>query len=222
MNLYEEVLGELEQNKSNKEKGIANGIPFPFERWRDYIPTIDKGMHVGVLAGTGIGKSRLVRHFIYEMVKFSMNNSYPTKILYFALEDGKQQVFKKIISHYLFDICGIRVPTKVLDSKEDALPDEYLNIIKSHKEFYNKFLEIVAVINDASSPSEIFNICQKAYAKFGKTHHLIVIIDNLSNVTKDSNQANEYEAVKYLCRNLIRLELCKKMDFTVMSITQMD
>ena len=85
MNLYEEVLGELEQNKSNKEKGIANGIPFPFERWRDYIPTIDKGMHVGVLAGTGIGKSRLVRHFIYEMVKFSMNNSYPTKILYFAL-----------------------------------------------------------------------------------------------------------------------------------------
>lgn len=221
--LYDEVLKDIEEKKINREQGNFNGIPLCFPRYREYVPSIDKGIYYGLLGSTGVGKSRVCRHmFVYEPLKFSLETGYPLKILYFALEDGKHRIFKKIISHYLWERHKIYVPAPVLESKDKPLPDYYLQYIRKDREFFKKFEDIVHIINDRLTPKEIFDACVSAHDTFGKTHHILVIIDNYANVIKEKKHFNDWEAVKELSRDYIRLKLCKERDMTVVSILQQD
>lgn len=223
MSLYDEVLSDIQVKKERKEKGLYNGIPFPFEKYREYVSSIDKGMYYAILGGTGTGKSRLMRHlFIYEPLKFAMKNAYPVKILYFALEDSRSLTMKKIMIHYLWERHGITLHPKYLDSKDIPLDDKYIDLLVKDSAFYRKFDETVFIINGATTPSEIHKQCLGAYEKYGKSHHIIAIIDNYSNVTRDKHHSTEWDAVRELSRNIIRLDLCKDKNMTVVGILQTD
>ena len=62
----------------------------------------------------------------------------------------------------------------------------------------------------------------KIVEKFGHTHHLFSIIDNFSNITRDNYHKTEWEAVRELSRNKIRLDLCMKHNMTVIAVLQTD
>jgi len=223
MGLYERVLQSIINKKERKEKGLHNGIPFPFERYKDYIPSIDKGSYIGILGSSGIGKSRWIRDaFVYKTLEFSKKNNYPVKILYFALEDGDEAIYKKMMIHYLYTRHHIDISAKYLDSKDVPIPDKYLNYLKQDADFYKEFDESVYIINNCSSPSEIQKVSHELHKKYGETHHLIAIIDNYSNITKDAHHNTEWEAIKTLSRNVIRLDLCKKLNMTVVAVLQVD
>ncbi len=223
MSLYDEILKEIEEKKRIKEGGGYTGIPFPYQRWRDYIPSIDKGMYLGLLAPSGVGKSRFIRKtFVYDIYEFAKANKYPVKILYFALEDAKKQVYKNMICHYLWERHQFDVSPAQLDSKYIGFDNRYLEIMKRDKRFFEDLESDVAIINTCSTPSEIVAYCKRQHEHFGKTHHLIVIIDNFSNIVKDEWHKTEWEAVRELSRNHIRLNLCKELDMTVIAVLQTD
>lgn len=101
---FDEIIKDLKNKKERREKGLYNGIPIHFKRYSQYFPSIDKGSYIGVLAATGLGKSKFVRDFaLYRPLDFSMRTGYPIKILYFALEDPKGLVYKHMLRHYLWD-----------------------------------------------------------------------------------------------------------------------
>lgn len=223
MSLYEKVVRELKIKKERKERGLHNGIPFAFPRWQDYYPCIEKGQYIGVLAASGIGKSRFIRHtFVYKVIEFSLLADYPVKILYFALEDNKIAVYKKIIAHYLYKQKGIRVSAKLIDSINEPLPDNIMEHIINDEEFYKLVEDRLILINDALTPNQIADQCRKAHEAYGKTHHIIAIVDNYANLCQDPQDTSEYLAIKRFSRNLVRLELCKKMNLTVIAVLQAD
>ena len=223
MSLYDEILREIEEKKDRKERGLFNGIPFPYPKWRDYIPSIDKGMYMGILAPSGVGKSRFVRKtFVYDLYKFSKENRYPIKILYFALEDAKNPVYKKIMCHYLWERHQFDLSPSQLESKFVGFDNRYLDIMKRDKRFFEELEQDVAIVNSCSTPSEIVQYCERVNERFGKTHHIIAIIDNYANITKDPHHKTEWEAVRELSRNHIRLHLCKELEMTVIAVLQTD
>lgn len=223
MGLYDIVRADVFKRKQQKEKGVFNGIPWPFKRHRDYIPSIDKGMYYGFLGATGLGKSKLARHlFVYEVFKFSQAEDYPVKVLYFALEDGRIKVYKKFFAHYLWEFHNVKVPLKMLESKFEPLPDKYMKYIDEDEAFFRIFDDTVHVIDDKTSPKEITDVCERAHAKFGDTHHIITIVDNYSNITEDQHHKSQWEAIREFSRNDVRLNLCKKRDMTVIGILQQD
>lgn len=163
-----------------------------------------------------------MRHtFVYEPLRFAFTTGYKVKILYFALEDSKMQVYKKLIAHYLWEHQGVFVPQKLIDSKEDPLPDRYMELMTKECDFFDKFEESVYIINDKLNPEEIYETCLKANDKFGKDHHMIAIIDNYSNITQGEN-SSEYEAILKLSREYIRLKLIKEHNWSVLAIMQSD
>lgn len=223
MTLYEEVLQEIEYKKTRKERGLFNGIPFPYPKWRDFIPSIDKGMYLGLLAPSGVGKSRFVRKtFVYDLYEFSKANDYPIKILYFALEDAKIPVYKKIICHYLWKRHQFDISPTQLDSKFVGFDNRYLQVMKDDRKFFMELEKDVVIINDCATPSEIVARCEDAHKRAGETHHIVVIIDNFSNILPDAHHANEWQAVRELSRNHIRLNLCKRLGMTVIGVLQTD
>lgn len=221
--LYDEILREVEEKKERRERGLFNGIPFPYVKWRDFIPSIDKGMYMGLVAPSGVGKSRFIRKtFIYDMYKFACENRYPVKIIYFALEDAKSPVYKKMICHYMWERHRIDIAPYQLESKFMGLDDRILNILRIDRRFFEELESSVVIVNDCTTPSEIVNYCQKIDDAYGETHHIIAIIDNYSNITRDSHHKTEWEAVRELSRNHIRLNLCKKRNMTVIAVLQTD
>lgn len=223
MLLYDEILRDIEEKKERKERGLFNGIPWPYAKWRDFIPSIDKGMYLGLLAPSGVGKSRFIRStFVYDVYQFSQTYNYPVKILYFALEDAKKAVYKKMICHYMWERFKLDLTPSQLDSKWTGFDSRYLEVMTKDRKFFEDFEETVYVINNASTPSEIVEICERVDEKFGDTHHILVIIDNYANITKDPHHKTEWEAVRELSRNHIRLNLCKKRDMTVIAVLQTD
>ncbi|MFA9239445.1 MAG: hypothetical protein ACEQSQ_06090 [Candidatus Paceibacteria bacterium] len=223
MSFYKsKFLKEVVAKKEKRERGEYNGIPFCFPNYRNYVESIDPGVYYGLLSGTGNGKSFWMRFtFIYEPLKFALESGYKLKILYFALEDSKMQIYKKLISYYLWTNKGIYIPQKLIDSKIDPLPNRYLEMMEEEEEFFKIFEENVFIINDNLDPDSILETCENAHAKFGEDHHMIAIIDNYANITQ-GNYASEYEAIMKLSREHIRLNIVKKLNWSVLAIMQSD
>lgn len=223
MSFYEQVfLKEVTEMRDRKEAGGYNGIPFCFENYRNYIESIDKGIYYGLLSGTGNGKSYWMRHtFIYEPLKFAKETGYKVKILYFALEDSKMMVYKRIVAHYLWEHHGVYVSQKLLDSKEEPLPAKYMELLIGDSDFYEYFESNVYIYNDDLDPDAIVKRCEEAYKYYGDDVHLIAIIDNYANIVQ-GDYSSEYEAIATLSRNHVRLNLCKKLNFSVLAIMQSD
>lgn len=223
MGFYKNVfLKEIGEKKQRKERGEYNGVPLCYDNYTNYISSIDKGIYYGLVSGTGNGKSYWARHtFIYEPLEFSKRTGYKVKILYFALEDSEMQIYKKICAHYLWKNHGITISQKLLDSKEQPLPDKYFRILQEDEDFYDYFENNVHIFNDDLDPDSILNRCKEYYDVYGDEYHFIVIIDNYANIVK-GNYDTEYEAIATLSRQHIRLYLTKKLGFTVLAIMQSD
>jgi hypothetical protein len=186
------------------------------------VESIDKGVYHGLLSGPGNGKSYWMRYsFIYEPLRFSLETGYKIKILLFALEDSKMQIYKKLIAHYLWIRKGVYISKKLIDSKSTPLPDKYLKMMEDESEFFDIFENSVYIIDDKTDPDSILDTCLKAHAKFGEDYHMIAIIDNYSNISQGEYKS-KYEAVTTFSSQHIRLNLCKKLNWSVLAILQGD
>jgi hypothetical protein len=215
-------LPKIKENKERKEKGEYNGIPFCYENYRNYTESIDKGVYYGLLSASGNAKSFWMRYsFIYQPLEFSKETGYKLKIILFALEDSKMQIYKKIVAHYLWVHKSIIISQKLLESKTDPLPDKYLEMIEEFEDFFDYFEENVYIFDSLTDPDSILEKCEEANAKYGDEYHMICIIDNYANISQ-GNYKSKYEAVTTLSSQHIRLNICKKMDWTVLAILQSD
>ena len=219
--LYDRVLRDILEKKKNKESGKFNNIPFCFSRYKNYFDGFNPGEYTGLLGMTGSGKSRLVRFWMYHMIDFILQNDYPAKIVYFALEDQEIPVGKKMLSHYLYTRQQLSIGPQALNSRDNPISDTYINAIKKDELFYRKIYNIVEVVNHLSSPNQIEAKVGEVFKQYGKTHQIITIIDNQSNVTKDEQDDNEWAAIKRLSRDIIRLKFCKA-GITTITVLQVD
>lgn len=187
-----------------------------------YQPTIEKGLYYGLLGASGIGKSKFTRYtYIYEPLKFSQETGYPIKILYLALEDSKEYLYKNILVHYLYEKFNIKLPLYVLESQTSPLPDQYLLYLEQMSDFYTKVFEPnVIILDNAFTPDNIKTAVLRFHERYGADNHCIVIIDNYSNVIGATTES-DWDAIKYLSRNIIRQVFCKK-GITTVSVLQLD
>lgn len=243
--LYERVLANIEKNKQIRESGGYIGIPYLLPRLSEHIPIIDKGQSIGLLGGTGVGKSRIARYlYLYAPYRFFKETGYKLKILYFPLEDSVEKVYRNCICNYLYDEHNILISPEELSSKKKILPNFVLEKVKEAKEYFSEFEDIVEFVEGLSTPREIFNFCQKHALKVGeivktpyknkegisllREHyisdtHTIVILDNMSNLDIDPKDDinSEREAMVKLAKNYVREHLCNFFNFTVVQVLQL-
>lgn len=56
MSLFNTVLNDITVKAYNKKNNILDGIPFPFEKFRPYVPVLEKGVYTGILGSPGTRK----------------------------------------------------------------------------------------------------------------------------------------------------------------------
>lgn len=221
--LYNEVLNDLVAKRELKLSGGFNGIPFPYERFRDNITDIEPGSYIGVLGASGVGKSKFTRAtFLYHTLDFSAANKYPVKILYFALEDPRKKIYKLMMCHYLYTRQKYSIGLMQLESKGDfTLPTEAIERVKADAEFFSWIDKNVLIVDDCVTPDSIEARCDKLREKIDPNDHVIVIIDNYANLVPDEGK-KDWDAVRYFSRNIVRQKFCKEYNWTTIAVLQED
>ena len=108
--LFDVVHDQILKNKQLREEGKDISIPFPFPRFSEEIPGIQKGRYIIVTANSKVGKTQLSDFlFLYWAYRFTKETTtnIKVKILYFTLEMSKEDKLKYALSHFLFLFKGI-------------------------------------------------------------------------------------------------------------------
>jgi hypothetical protein len=215
MNLYQTALNNIKQKAENKKLGKFNGIPFPYSRFSQYIPSIDKEQVIGLTSFSGAGKSRFLRHtFVTHPYEFSLKHNYSIEIDYYCLEDSAEKTFKSILCNYLFTKCGERVSLYDLDSKFKELPSHILKCIVDAEKYLADFCNKVRIKDTFTTPRAIKNDVLRRASEIGTIHtkehegkqiivgytpktdvHRLMLFDNLNNLDKDAEHRDKKQAM---------------------------
>lgn len=230
MNLYQKCLGTIEQNAEIRRTGKFVGIPYPFERFREFCPSIDKETVTAVTSYTGAAKSKFVRNtYVMHPYEFSVHNNYPILIDYYALEDSALKVFKGIMCHYMYIKHKIRISAWDLDSKFKELSSDVRKKLKEGEKYLSDLNIKVRIKDTLTNPYGIHLDILKTAATLGEIHyekvtiggqsevnkivgftpkdntHWIGILDNLNNVDKNDWHKSEKEAMDDFVKKYVRL-----------------
>jgi len=163
MQLYNRVLTELKTNKQLRESNQEIAIPFPFKRFSNFIPGIQRGRYIITTASSKVGKSKFTDFsFVYSPIEYVVNNvtNLDVKVLYFSLEMSKEDKMKELTCYLLYKYYGHALSPEEVSSvfKDKILSNEVLAILESEafNVLINKFEERVIFYDNTRNPFGIY------------------------------------------------------------------
>lgn len=170
--LFEKTLATIVRNKEIKESGGYNCIPFSFSRLNNYLPGIIKGVQYIITANSGVGKTQLAKFMFvntpYKFIKENPKAGIRLKIMFFALEESKEEFMYSLITNRLKEVYGISVSVSTLQSiSTEILSEDLLNKIKDCKEYFEDLSQCLDVIDGISNATGIYKYVREYSQKHG-------------------------------------------------------
>lgn len=161
MSLFKSVQEQIIENKRLRESGKDISIPFPFPRFSEEIPGIQKGRYIITTAASKIGKTKFTDSlFLYNPYRFTKETStnIKIKVLYFSLEMSKEDKVKEAISYFLYIKKNIRLTPDKMDSifKKYILENSVVKAIEEIQPTMEEFLDLVTFIDHTRNPYGIY------------------------------------------------------------------
>lgn len=243
MDLFKKALNKIKDDKRRKATGEHLCVPYPYPRMDEILGGIDKGQAIGILGATGTGKSKWARYtFLYSAYKFYKQTGYKMRILWFCMEDQKEQTFDFVLCNYLKEYKNIIVTHKELHSRKSELPQFVVDAIEEATEYFSEFGDIVTFIDGITEPSKIYEICRTIALNLGEVKewsekidgkevkqysyssdtHVIAVFDNMSNIDTEDGTSNEQKAILLFVKDYMRLKLCNFFRWTCVMVMQLD
>lgn len=175
---FSKVFKDILDRKERAESGKYNCIPFPFPRFRQIVPGIEKGRYICVTAAAKVGKSKFVDSmFIYEPIFFGMeHDNFKFKVLYFTLEMSPEAKYLEFLSHLLYRLDNKIVSPTQLRSTDNRYPIDQSILDLLQTERYQKYIrfyeEHVEYIDTVANPTGINKICREYAEKNGHFNYV--------------------------------------------------
>lgn len=221
--MIRERIQSYTENRDNVLEGRVNCIPFTetLPRFSNLVPGITKGVMHRITAASGIGKSQFTK-FLYVLSTYyawKRNPSFDYKIIYFALEESKEEFIDSLLLHVLHKKHGICIDILTLNGlRKKAITSEELEKIKDCEEEVAEMLSKIDIITDISNPYGMFGYCKniadelgnseyekqtvrdeksnvkqidvfKSYTPHDENHYVIVITDHQSLLTPERGES---------------------------------
>lgn len=166
MSRFKQVMGNLRLRRERVLNGLYNCIPFPFPRFRAWVPGIETTKFIVVTANQKVGKSKFCDYlFVYEPLFFILEHpEMRVKVLYFTLEMSPEEKYNEFLCHLLFRLDGIEIsPTELKSTDRDHPVDEkILELLETDKyqRYIKAFEDMVEYIDDQRNPTGINKYCR--------------------------------------------------------------
>lgn len=206
---FNEILGEIEQNRINHQDGYYNCIPFTgMERLERFIPGIEQDTYYLLTASSGVGKSKLARYLFihnpYKYLKENPDTDIIVDIKYFSLEESKKKVVLSEISRYMFTTYGISLSVKQLQSRGryNTFDSDTLDKIRLAEDYVNDFLNTIDVIDSIRNPTGIYKYVRDFALTIGKYYDVNdVPLTPEEHQQVKMGQGEAYKKVSYYKKN---------------------
>jgi len=242
--IFNELLAGIEKNKTAKEQGKVTSVLFPFERLSKRFPGWERGHYYGITAATSVGKTKLTKFLavlsVYKFIKEHPEIDY--KIMYFALEESKEEFWLSMISSLLYELHDIDISLAELKSLGNyTLSNEYFEKIKECKEYVDDMSSKIEVIDhlynnygiykhvhdwhlangkeefDESSAEKV----SKKYIPNNPNLWFFIIVDHLSLLTPEKGESL-YETIGRFSKHYCLKHFVKKLNCVTIAVQQQD
>lgn len=198
--IFEKTLAGIKLNKENKEKGIFNSIPFGLPSLDKHLPGVMKGMQYLITASSGVGKTQLTKFLFvnqpYKFIKAHPELGLKLKILYFALEESKEEFMLGLISHRLKEVYNISIGVLELRSLGNyTLSTEVLLKIEACREYFKELVKSLDIIDSISNPFGIYKYVRNYAKNNGTFHYKEIIIEGKVEKIFDHYEANDEKEI---------------------------
>jgi replicative DNA helicase len=174
--LFEDTFNRIKENKKNKDEGKYNCIPFDWlPKLKTVIPGIMKGTNWIVTASSGVGKTQFTKDmFVYKPIKWVKEHpeaGIKYKVLYFALEESKEEFMLTMISNRLYHKYGLRIDVLTLQSYfDEGIPDNIISKIEECREYFQDLEDYIEIFDAVSNPTGIYKAVRRHSIENG-THY---------------------------------------------------
>lgn len=194
--LFDNVVNQVESNKTLREAGKHICIPSPFSRFGEEYPGIQQGTYYIVTGNQKSGKTQIADFmFVYNPINFILthNTNIKLKIFDFNLEMSKESKMKQAIVHRLYIKKNIVLSTRELDSvyEDKILPDYILQFIKEDREWFEHFESVVTYIDDIRNSFGIYKY-MKAFFEANGTYVYKTVTISEDGVPKQIQTIDRY------------------------------
>ena len=213
MSYFSSVMSYLVGRRERAINGLYNCIPWPFKRFREFLPGTQMGKYIIVTANQKIGKTKFCDFvYVYETLFFIIQHpEIKVKIFYFCLEESPRKKFIEFQCHLLYRLDNIIISPTELESTDidHPVPEYILELLESDKYqmYIKKFEEIVEYIDSERNPTGINKRCRDYALQHGHLNFKYVdakdpitgqpiqkkIVDNVNPYTPDDEE--EYRIV---------------------------
>lgn len=172
--IFEEALGSIREAKRLRESGGVNSIPFGLASLDRHVPGVMGGIQYLITASSGVGKTQLSKFLFvnqpYKFIKEHPELGIKIKILYFALEESKQEFMYSLISNRLKEKHDVTISVMQLMGINFTVPDDTMAKIEECKAYFEELEGCIDVIDTISNPTGIYKYVE-GYATDHGTHH---------------------------------------------------
>lgn len=166
MSYYDSVKSFLLNKRQRALSGLYNCIPFPFPRFKVFLPGTQMGKYIICTANQKVGKTKFCDFvYVYETLFFIIEHpEVRVKILYFCLEESPRKKYTEFLCHLLYRLDRIEISPTELEStdKDHPVPQEILDKLDSerYQRYIKKFEEMVEYIDSEKNPTGINKKCR--------------------------------------------------------------
>jgi replicative DNA helicase len=254
--MFKKSLDIIKESADKISRGLVNSIPFTnFPSLFRHVPGIIKGLFYIITASSGIGKTQLTKHLFviepYNYIKDNPDKNIKLKILYFALEESREEFMFGLISNRLYTEYGLEVSVIELQSFTEKLSNDTISKIEKCEEYFEDFEKYIEVVDTVYNPTGLYKYV-KSYADSNGTHiykditinketvkvydyykpnnpneFVIVITDHISLLQeeKDRNTGmmmTKHQTISKWSADYCRKQISKHFKYTVVNVQQQE
>lgn len=237
------MLLKIKNNKKDFEAGVLNYVPLPaeFKQFAAWYPGTRRGEYVGITGGTSSAKSQITRCiYLFNSIHWAIKNKVNLKVLWFGLEESKDEAKYYLLSWLLYKTYGIRYNIEHFEAVGKTVKDEHLdhigqiektfNLFWSYIEFhdaeytthgiYNTVLEFAGTRGTFYYRGEVVKVGEKydEYRPNDPKEFVIAVFDHLGILEK-TDEGSDRLAMGQMSR-YIRQYICKLLNYIGVAVVQ--
>lgn len=172
MNRFKEYIRRRENQLNGKVNLISWNHRYP--DISKYLPGISKGDCTLVTAHSGVGKTQLTKDF-FALTPFQFykenKDKLSLKIIYFALEESKEEFYDSVVINELYTRFGIKLDVNTLRS-QGIVPMSKDTLAKVQKviAYVDEFFKTITVVDTISRPDFMLKYLER-YSRSIGTHY---------------------------------------------------
>lgn len=159
-----------EDNKKIVEAGGHNHVPFyGFNKLQKYTPGIVPGVMYKITSHMGVGKTQIAKFlFSYQPLLYALKYKMNFKIIYFALEESREEFLDGLFIHLVKRIHGIQLDRfSMTGMNSKPLTKTELNAIKATETRMNMIAANIEIIDNKYTSTDMYLTCKYYARKWG-------------------------------------------------------